>query len=441
MLKSKVLNKSAKIAVIGLGYVGLPLAVELANVGFKVFGIDISKDKLTSLKLAKSYVLDVNDEFIRRLINKNLFVSDDYSIISNMDVIIICVPTPLNKTKDPDITYINAAVEKIVKYITKETLIILESTTYPGTTEELIVNVIESERNFKVGKEFFVCFSPERMDPGNKNFNIKNTPKIIGGSTKTCLELGINLYSSFVEKIIPVSSTKVAEMAKLLENIFRSVNIALMNELTHMSDRMGINIWEVIEAAATKPYGFMSFQPGPGIGGHCVPLDPMYLAWKAKTLDFYSRFIELASDINRNMPRYVVNQIASILNKEEKPIKGSNILIMGVSYKKDVDDLRESPAIDIFQLLEDNGANVVYYDSYVSYFHNKNQIVHSQELSKENLQKADLVVIITDHSNVDYQFVIDNSKIIYDTRNMTKKYKGDNVVLLGGFKGGCKDSI
>ncbi|MCT4595273.1 MAG: nucleotide sugar dehydrogenase [Anaeromicrobium sp.] len=438
MLENKILNINAKIAVIGLGYVGLPLAVELANIGFKVFGIDIAEDKVESLKSGKSYVIDVKDQSIRRLINKNLFVSKDYSVISNMDVIIICVPTPLNKTKDPDITYINFVVEKIVKYMREETLIILESTTYPGTTEELIVNVIESEKNFKVGKEFFVCFSPERVDPANKNFNIKNTPKIIGGSTSTCLELGSTLYGLFIEKIIKVRSTRVAEMTKLLENIFRSVNIALVNELTHMSDRMGINIWEVIEAASTKPYGFMSFQPGPGIGGHCIPLDPMYLSWKAKTLDFYSRFIELASDINGNMPRYVMNQIIDILNDEEKSAKNSNILIIGLAYKKDIDDLRESPAIEIFKLLKDKGANVSYYDSYVSYFYNENEIIYSQELTKENLQKADLVAIITDHSSIDYQFIINNSKIVYDTRNVTKKCEGDNIILLGGMNGGLE---
>lgn len=431
MLRDKIINYKAKIAVIGLGYVGLPLAVELGKIGFNVYGIDIDNDKLQKLKSGKSYVADVKDHSIKKLINKNLTVCNDYSIISAVDVIIICVPTPLNKTKDPDVTYINAVVEQITKYMTEETIIILESTTYPGSTEELIVKVIEQAREMEVGEDFYVCFSPERIDPGNTRYNIRNTPKIIGGSTSACLEIGTMLYGLFIEDIIQVSSTKVAEMAKLLENIFRSVNIALVNELTQMADRLGINFWEVLEAASTKPYGFMSFRPGPGIGGHCIPLDPIFLSWKAKSFDFYSRFIDLATDINRNMYRYVISQIADILNKEEKSIKNSSILLIGLSYKKDVDDIRESPAIEVYKLLKEKGADVCYYDPYVPSCNIDNEIIYSKELTIENLRKLDLVVIITDHSTIDYQLIINHSKVIYDTRNVTKDYKGDNIILLG----------
>lgn len=436
ILKDKFINKFGKVALIGLGYVGLPIAIELANSGFEVFGVDICEEKLKSLKSKKSYVIDIKDESISEVIDKNLFVGNDFSVISNVDVIIICVPTPLNKSKEPDVSYITSAIESIVKYLTEEILIILESTTYPGTTEELIANVIEMERNFKIGKDFFVCYSPERVDPANKKFNIKNTPKVIGGITSMCLELGIAFYSSFVEEIIPVSSPKVAEIVKLFENTFRSVNIALVNELTQMLDRLEINVWEVIDAASTKPFGFMPFYPGPGIGGHCIPLDPMYLSWTARKFNYYNRFIQLASDVNGNMPRYVVHQIADILNNEAKSIKHSNILIIGISYKKNVNDLRESAALEVFKLLKQKGAELTYYDPYISSFKNENHIIYSQELTKENLHKADLIVIITDHDGVDYQFIIDHSKIVYDTRNITKQYKGSNTILLGGWKNG-----
>jgi len=430
-LKEKIINKSAQILIIGLGYVGLPLAIELANSGFKVFGIDICDDKINNLKKGKSYITGIKDESIKAVIDKNLFVSKDYSLISKADSIIICVPTPLNKSKEPDMSYIIDVTEEISKYLKEKTLITLESTTYPGTTEELIIDTIEKRRNYKIGEDFFTCYSPERIDPGNKEFNIKNIPKVIAGSTPVCLELGVALYQSFVEEIVPVSSIKVAEVVKLFENSFRSVNIALVNEFTQMLNRMEINIWEVINAASTKPFGFMPFYPGPGIGGHCIPLDPMYLSWRAKKVNYYSRFIELSSDLNMNMTRYAVNQISDILNKEEKAIKNSNILIIGIAYKKDVDDLRESPALKVYELLEKQGAKVIYYDPYIESFKYEDKIIYSQKLDKQMLEKCDLVAIVTDHSDVDYQYIIDNSKIIYDTRNVTKKYKGDNIFLLG----------
>lgn len=433
-LKQKFLDKSAKVAVIGLGYVGLPLAVELASVGFQVYGVDISQAKVEQLKNGHSYVIDVPDDVIRQLVNKKLFPTTDFSVLKDVDAISICVPTPLNKTKDPDVSYITAVVDELVRYLTPNTVVILESTTYPGTTEELIANVLEEKRGFKPGEDVFICYSPERVDPGNKRYTTKNTPKVMGGITPRCLELGLALYRSFLEHLVPVSSTSVAEMVKLLENTFRSVNIALVNELTLMCDRMGINVWEVIEAASTKPFGFMPFYPGPGIGGHCIPLDPMYLSWKAKMFDFYNRFIELAQDVNGNMPRYVLQQIGDILNEREKAIKSSNILLIGLAYKKDVDDLRESPALEVYKLLDLKGAKVSYHDPYVPHFTYEGSVIHSVDLSPERLQEADLVVIATDHSNVDYELIIQHAQVVYDTRNATRHLEADNVILLGGQK-------
>jgi len=437
ILKNKILNKSASIAIVGLGYVGLPIAIRLANVGFKVFGIDISEEKVKSLNSGKSYIVDIHDEAIEAVINKNLYVGSDYSVLADIDVVIICVPTPLTEVKQPDVSFINNVVENIIKYLSKEILIVLESTTYPGSTDELITDVIEKNKGLTVGKNFFVCYSPERVDPSNKHYEVKNTPKVIGGVTKKCLELGIALYQSFIDTIVPVSSTQVAELAKLFENTFRSVNIALVNELTQMADRMGLNIWEVIDAASTKPFGFMPFYPSAGVGGHCIPIDPVYLSWKAKIYNHFNRFIELSTDINMNMPRYVVNQIAEILSAENKCINNSIILIVGIAYKKDIDDLRESAALEVFDLLQQKGAKVIYHDPYVPYFIVKDKTIFSQNLTEETLNKVDLVVVVTDHSNIDYQFIIDNSNTVYDTRNITKNYKGNNIVLLGGYR---KDS-
>jgi UDP-N-acetyl-D-glucosamine dehydrogenase len=436
VLKEKIINRSAKVVVIGLGYVGLPLAVEIAEKGFKVFGIDISKDRIDSLKKGKTYVTDVKDEVIKYYLNKNFFVGSDFLEISKADAIIICVPTPLDEAKRPDLFHVNSVVSKLVNYMKKGTLIVLESTSYPGTTEELIADVIEKKLKFETGKDFFVCFSPERIDPSNKSFNITNTPKIIGGITAECLELGKIFYETFIDEIVTVSSTKVAEMAKLLENTFRSVNIALINELTMMCEFMDINIWEVIDAAATKPYGYMPFYPGAGIGGHCLPVDPIYLSWKAKMYNYYSRFIELTNDINANMPRYVIKQITEILNSEGKAIKGSKIFIVGITYKKDVNDIRESPALEIISLLKEKGADIFYYDPYIPTLDLNSSKIYSINLTKEIHKNADLTVIVTDHSDIDYQLIIDNSKVVYDTRNVTKNYRPQNVVLLGGHRVG-----
>ena len=431
LLIRKILYKSANVAVIGLGYVGLPLAVELARTGFKVFGIDISDEKLEIINSGKSYLTDICNKEVETVLNKHLFVGNDFSILSSVDVICICVPTPLNKTKDPDLSFIKAVMEKVVQFIDLEVLVILESTVYPGATEELIANVIEEQKQFKVGKDFFVCFSPERIDPGNISFRTKNTPRIIGGITHSCLELGRAFYSSFIDQVITVSSTQTAEMTKLLENIFRSVNIALINELAVEADSMGINIWEVIYAASTKPFGYMPFYPGPGIGGHCIPLDPMYLSWKARSLNYNNRFIELANDINGNMPRYVIGQIGDILNNEGKCLRNSKIFLIGLAYKKDVNDIRESPALEVFKLLEEKNAEVSYYDPYVKSFIHGKEVRYSENLTIANLKRADLVVITTDHSNIDYQFILDNAQIVYDTKNTTKNCRGDNIILIG----------
>lgn len=430
-LMEKIIRKKANIAVIGLGYVGLPLALSIADASFNVYGLDISQEKIEALLNGRSYVSDAGDEAIKRLVNKKFFPKTDFTILSDADVIIICVPTPLNNMKMPDLSYINSAVDEIIKFIKQGTLIILESTTYPGSTEELIVRPLEEKLNFKVGKDVFVCFSPERVDPSNKNFNIKNTPKVIGGSTKECVELAKTLYSVFIDEVIPVSSTKVAETVKLLENTFRSVNIAFINEMTKICEEMGIDIWEVIKAAATKPFGFMPFYPGPGIGGHCLPIDPAYFSWKAKEFGCYSRFIELTEEINNSMPAWVVDHIADILNSFNKSVKGSNILILGIAYKKDVGDVRESPAYEIIKLLLAKGAAVNYHDPYVPYIKAGDITLYSQNIEAEYLKNTDLVVIATDHSTIDYKFIIENSKIIYDTRNVTNDNKADNVILIG----------
>lgn len=430
-LKDKFFDKSAKVAVMGLGYVGLPLAVETAKAGYETYGIDVRNDRIEKIKSGESYILGIDNLVLESLLGKYLFVNNDFSSLAIADAIILCIPTPLDKNKVPDLTYIKSSVEQISNYMKEQTLIILESTSYPGTTEELITSVIESKRKLKVGVDFYVCFSPERVDPGNKNFNIQNTPKVMGGETENCLAMGVALYKQVLKDVIPVSATRVAEMVKLLENTYRSINIAFINELTQLCERMGVNIWEVINAAATKPYGFMPFYPGPGTGGHCIPLDPMYLSWKAKLYGHYNRFIELASDINENMPRYVVGQIAEILNKEGLPIQGSVILLLGIAYKKDIDDMRESPALSIHSILEEKGAKVQFYDPYIESFDFSGKLVKSVNLTPEVIANADIVVILVDHSIVNYKTVVDYAKIVYDTRNATEGIEAHNVLLLG----------
>lgn len=437
-ITQKISNRTATAAVIGLGYVGLSLAVEAARVGYQVYGIDIDQNKIDQLQRGKSYVSDIKDEDIQMLIHQRLQVVSEFTVLEEADIVIICLPTPLNINRDPDVSMIISAVDSIIQYMSKDTMIILESTTYPGTTEELIQKVIEEEKGWEAGKEFFVCYSPERIDPGNRKFNVKNTPKIIGGITPVCAELGAQFYGSFLEETIPVSTTAAAEMVKLLENTFRSVNIALVNEMTLMCDRMGINIWEVIDAASSKPFGYIPFFPGPGIGGHCIPIDPIYLSWRAKRFGFHNKFIELADDINSNMPRYVVSQISDILNDYEKPLKNSKILCIGMAYKKDVNDLRESPALEVFKLLQQKEASVAYYDPHIPSFKIDGQVVSSVELTSEVIAEADLIVITTDHSSIDYPFIVENAGLIYDTRNVTQSLEG-NIVLLGGLKryGNC----
>lgn len=429
-LREKIKTKKAKIGIVGLGYVGLPLALEFVRSGYCVTGIDKNKERVESLNRGKSYVIDIKDEDIAQFIEKGIFsVTDDTSVISTLDAMSICVPTPLTKTKDPDMSYIINVTQEIKKYMRNDQLFILESTTYPGTTEELVLPIL-AEGGLRAGKDFYLTFSPERIDPGNKKYSVKNIPKVIGGVTQTCTELASCLYGHIIETIIPVSSPKVAEMVKLLENTFRNVNIALVNEIAIMSERLGINVWEVIDAAKTKPFGFMSFYPGPGLGGHCIPIDPLYLSWVAKKNGFELRFIGLADQINSAMPEFVVKKITDALNTIEKSVKGSNIHILGVAYKKDVDDLRESPALEIINILRSKGAKITYTDPYIPEINSYTAGMKSKPLSKEALSKVDCSVIVTDHSNFDYNLIVTNSKLIVDTRNALKGMNKRHIVRL-----------
>ncbi len=424
-------NKTLKIGVIGLGYVGLPLAMAFLNKGYTVYGIDISDVKVEMLNDGISYVQDVSSDDVKKHIDDGKFkVSTSYKVISKLDAVSITVPTPLSKSKNPDLSYVKHAVDNTLANINqKPFLIVLESTTYPGTTREFIVEELE-KRGIRAGEEVFVAFSPERVDPGNRNYSIENTPKILGGYSENCLKVASGLYSKIIEKIVPVETLEEAEMAKLLENTFRAVNIALVNELTLMCDRMGINIWNVIKAASTKPYGFMPFYPGPGIGGHCIPLDPEYLLWKGKTVGFYNRFIELASDINANMPRFVVDKAVRVLNRYGKPLKNSKILILGVTYKKDVSDLRESPAFNIINLLNQFDAIVNYSDPFHSKLYFEGEMYTSVELKPENISLFDLIILVTDHSAFNKQEIADNAKAILDTRNAFDGIKKENIFKL-----------
>ncbi len=428
-LLEKIDQKKVQVGVIGLGYVGLPLAVEIANAGLKVVGVDVIESKVQQINQGISYIQDVPTELLARHVNSGkLRAVADFKVLKECDAIIICVPTPLGKTKDPDLNMVMSAVEKIAENLRSGQLVVLESTTYPGTTEELILPRLE-ETGLKVGKDFYLAFSPERVDPGNPKYNTYNTPKVIGGVTPQCLDVATRLYRNYIETIVPVSSSQTAEMVKLLENTFRSVNIGLVNEVALMCDRLGVDVWEVIGAAASKPFGFMPFQPGPGLGGHCIPIDPLYLSWKLKTLNYRARFIELASEINADMPHYVVNKINDALNQFAKSIKNSKILIIGVAYKKDIDDLRESPALDIIQLLEKRGALVSYHDPFVPEIKLDHRILMSEELDS-SLAQADCTVIVTNHSSLDYEMVVRKSKVVLDTRNATKGIKNPKIVKL-----------
>lgn len=420
---TKIKNRQAIIGIVGLGYVGLPLAVEFAEVGFTVYGYDISKDKVKLINAGKSDIDDVPDSVIEKHVKSGrLIATDDTSMMKKVDTMSICVPTPLSKTKDPDVSYILAAVDTIKQILHKDMLIILESTTYPGTTEDMIKPLLE-ESGLKVGKDIFLAFSPERVDPGNTKFMTNNTPRVVGGITSNCTKIAKAFYEQIINTVIPMSSTKAAEMVKLLENTFRSVNIGLVNEVALMCDRLGLNVWEIIDAAATKPFGFMPFYPGPGLGGHCIPIDPHYLSWKLKSLNYYARFIELAGDINSHMPEYVVERVKRLLNQHSKSVKGTNILLLGVAYKKDIKDLRESPALDVMRLLEKEGAKLHYNDPHAPQIKWDNGVQKSVKLTAAVLNKADLVIILTNHSSYDYQWIVDNSKLVFDSRNATKMVK------------------
>jgi UDP-N-acetyl-D-glucosamine dehydrogenase len=416
-LLDKIERREAVLAVIGIGYVGLPLAVEFAEEGYRVIGVDVSTEKVRLISEGQSYIPDVATERVAALVDSgHLSATTDYATLSEVDVISICVPTPLRKTKDPDMSYIIAAADEISSHSRDGQLIVLESTTYPGTTDELIVPRLTAN-GYKVGEDVFICFSPERIDPGNATYGVRNTPKVIGGVTPNCVEVATALYGKAINEVIPVSSTRAAEMVKLLENTFRSVNIGLVNEMAIMCDKLGVNVWEVIEAASSKPFGFMTFYPGPGLGGHCIPIDPLYLSWKLKALNYNARFIEMASEINGNMPLYVVNKVMHALNGERKTVNGASILILGVAYKRDIDDLRESPALDIIALLEERGAVVTYHDPFVPNMRHEGLDKTSLDLSEATLEAADCVVIVTDHTSIDYDFVAGHTSLIVDTRN------------------------
>ncbi len=425
----KIKDKKIRSAVIGLGYVGLPLAVAFAKAGIKVIGIDLDASKVDAIRRKKSYIQDVSSSEVADLVSRGLLsATTAYSALSGVDTVNICVPTPLRKTKEPDISYIVQSAEQIARYLRKGQLIILESTTYPGTTEEVLLPLFEA-RGLKVGRDFYLAFSPERVDPGNRTYQTRNIPKVVGGLTPACTAAARALYEHAVETVYPVSSPRVAETVKLLENTFRSVNIGLVNELALMCHKMDINVWEVIDAARTKPFGFMAFYPGPGLGGHCIPIDPLYLSWKARVYGFEARFIELAAQVNGAMPEYVVTKIADALNARGKSVKGARILILGVAYKKNVGDYRESPAFDVMEALLHKGAKVAYSDPYVPSFEHGQLKMKSVRLAPATLKRADCVVIITDHDCFDDATIVKHAKLVVDTRNAIK-VRSSRVVTL-----------
>jgi len=425
-LFQKILKKKALVGIIGMGYVGLPLVLRFCEEGFHILGFDIDSKKVAQLKRGRSYLKSIPSSRIRRFVRNGLLdVTDDFSLLAKPDCITICVPTPLTEKMEPDLQYIEKTTEAIRDHLRKGQLIILESTSYPGTTEELILPQLTST-GLKVGRDFFLAYSPEREDPGNQNFSTSQIPKVVSGVTPACRKIATTLYGQVIQKVVPVSSPRVAELTKLLENIYRSVNIALVNELKMLADRMGIDIWEVIEAAATKPFGFSPFYPGPGMGGHCIPIDPFYLSWKAREYDFTTKFIQLAGEINISIPYYVVSKTVDALNERRKSIKGAKILILGVAYKKDVDDARESPALAIMDLLQKKGATILYHDPFIPClppFRKYHFKLNSSPLTLSLLQRIDAVVVVTDHSQIDYAWVVRHAPLIVDTRNVTKNMK------------------
>ena len=431
-LKVKIERKDAIVAVIGLGYVGLPYAIAFADAGFTVHGIDLNKDKIQSIQSGVSYILDVDSKKLKELVQKGkLFVRSDYNSIAKADAVVVCVPTPLNKTRDPELSYIISAFHNIKERMRHAQLLVLSSTTYPGTTTELVLPVLK-ENNLVVGRDVFLAFSPERIDPGNAKYALSDIPKVVGGITPKCAELSSALFKHIVKEVIIVRNTTTAEMVKLLENTFRSINIAFVNELAMMCSRLGVNIWEVIRAASTKPYGFMPFYPGPGMGGHCIPVDPLYLSWKMKILNYRARFIELAEEINRDMPYFVVQRIAEETNKMSKPLFGSRIGILGVTYKKDVNDIRESPAIEIIKILREKGAMVSYNDPMIPNLSEDGVKMSSKKLTKQFLKNQVCVVILSDHSFYDWDWIVRHSNLVIDFRNATANVQNyrQNIVLL-----------
>ncbi len=430
-LIDKIESRTAILGVVGLGYVGLPLAVEFAESGFEVIGLDVSEMKVAELNKGMSYIGDIPTERLKPLVESGKFkATTDKEDLRKVDTISICVPTPLRKTKDPDMSFIIQSIDTIATISHPGLLVVLESTTYPGTTEEIIAPKLTG-RGLTIGEDVFIAFSPERIDPGNTTYQVRNTPKVVGGVTPACSEVAKALYETGVDHVVTVGSPTTAEMVKLLENTFRAVNIGLVNEMALMCDKLDINVWEVIEAAATKPFGFMAFYPGPGLGGHCIPVDPHYLSWKLKTLNYNARFIELASEINTSMPYHIIDKVGDALNNIEKSVKGSRIVLIGVAYKPDVDDVRESPALDILHLLKEKGADVVYHDPYVESLRLEDDVVlKSAAYSAGLLNNADCVVIVTNHSEYDWQHIVDNSKLIVDTRRATKSVQTKTPIVL-----------
>ncbi len=417
-LLDQLRNRTARVGILGLGYVGLPLAAVFAEAGFHVVGIDPDQRKVDTICRGESHIQDVPSEQVARLVAAGkLDATTDFSALQETDAVSICVPTPLRKTGDPDLSFIINATDELAKYIHPGMVVVLESTTYPGTTREILLPKLGDERGLKAGENFFLAFSPERVDPGRKDWTTINTPKVIGGITQDCSEVASTWYAQALKTVVPVSSAEVAEMAKLLENTFRMINIGLVNEMALMCDRLGVDVWEVIDAAATKPFGFMKFTPGPGLGGHCIPIDPLYLSWKLRALNYTARFIELASEINTNMPRYVVSKVQDALNEQGKPIKGSKLLVLGVAYKPDIDDLRESPALDVIGLLENKGALVSYHDPYIPSLKHEGMTMTSAPVLMDAVRSVDCVVIITNHSCYDYPAILREARLIVDTRN------------------------
>jgi UDP-N-acetyl-D-glucosamine dehydrogenase len=429
-LEQKLRKKTAVIGIVGLGYVGLPLALAFSKAGFKVLGFDIQQKRADLVNKGQSYIADVDSKSLSAAVAiKRLEATTNQSRVKEVDAICICVPTPLTKTKDPELSYVISESETVSKYLQPGHLVVLESTTYPGTTREVMLPILERS-GLKAGRDFYLAFSPERVDPGSKNFNIKNTPKVVGGLDSNSTKLAELLYRQVADVVIPVSSPEVAEMTKVFENVFRNVNIALVNELTLLCEKIGISVWEVIDAAATKPFGYMPFYPGPGIGGHCIPLDPYYLANKAREYDFHTRFIELAADINENMPYYVVSRIMGALNNKGKSLKNARVMVLGVAYKKDVEDVRESPSLKLIQLLCEKGSNVCYNDPYVARIQVSGNAMSSVELSDKQLSSSDCVVIATDHTCYDYKDIAKKASLVFDTRGVTRKLKNRNIIRL-----------